>query len=153
MASYSPASALRSCTLREHRPLLPGERSPRGGVVRQGFGAEGEAEQSHWGAEQRCWLPPEARLEVARMHTRAVEGDEEEPFCFGSRKGHSNVPQIPFPSTRSVVLENTQTTFKGGLFAPFFFSPLLIFCFLFKEPLRISLMSTYQRCAVCVFLK
>lgn len=78
-----------------------------------------------------------------------MEGDEEEPFCFGSRKGHSNVPQIPFPSTRSVVLENIQTTFKGGLFALFFFSPLLIFCFLFKEPLRISLMSIYQRCAVC----
>lgn len=125
MASYSPASALRSCTLREHRPLLPGERSPRGGVVRQGFGAEGEAEQSHWGAEQRCWLPPEARLEVARMHTRAVEGDEEEPFCFGSRKGHSNVPQIPSPSARSLVVhENIQTTFKGGLFALFIF----LFC-------------------------
>lgn len=64
------------------------------------------------------------------MHTCAMEGDEEEPFCFGSRKGHSNVPQIPFASTRSVVLENIQTTFKGGLFALFFFFPFAHFLFL-----------------------
>lgn len=80
-----------------------------------------------------------------------MEGDVEEPFWFRSRKGHSDVPQIPFPSARSVVvLENIQTTFKGGLFA-LFFPLLLIFCFLFKELLRISLMSMYQRCVLYVF--